>query len=243
MIPLSDPDTPRRTFPFVTMGIVILNIIVFVYELSLGENIQDFVLRAGVVPAEYLCRCDISPMDVGPYWFTLFTSMWLHGGLLHIGGNMLYLWIFGDNVEDTFGHLRYLLFYLASGVVSGLAQVWADPSSQIPGLGASGAIAGVLAAYQVFFPQAQIRTLLFLGPFVTLQRVPALLMLGFWFLIQLVSGVGSLGATTSTTDPSGGVAYWAHIGGFVFGLLIAFVVKNAGLQRVSLRSGIPVGSR
>jgi membrane associated rhomboid family serine protease/nucleotide-binding universal stress UspA family protein len=199
MLPVSITDMPRRSFPIVTLGIIVLNVIVFLYELTLGDAVQDFILRAGVVPAEYLCRCDISPTDIGTYWITLFTSMWMHGGFLHIAGNMLYLWIFGDNVEDTFGRLGYTLFYLASGLVSGVTQILANPASEVPGLGASGAIAGVLAAYLVLFPQAQVRTLIFLGPFITFPRLSAFFLLGIWFLIQLADGIGSI-AQTSGTD-------------------------------------------
>ncbi len=146
MLPLSD-EASRRTFPFVTVAIILLNVLVFIYELSLGDGVQQLVESAGVVPAEYACRCDIPPVDVGPFWVTLFTSMWLHGGWLHLIGNMVYLWIFGDNVEDALGHLGYLAFYLGGGIVAGGTQILAGPDSIVPGIGASGAIAAVLAAY------------------------------------------------------------------------------------------------
>jgi membrane associated rhomboid family serine protease len=222
MLPLSD-ESSGRTFPIVTLGIILLNVLVFLYELSLGEAVQQFVEAAGVVPAEYSCRCDIPPPDVGPFWVTLFTSMWLHGGFLHLVGNMVYLWIFGDNVEQAFGSVGYLAFYLASGVAGGIAQILAGPEVTLPGVGASGAIAGVLAAYLVLFPTAPIRTLLKIGPIVTLHRIPALILIGVWFLSQLLNGVASIADTATDT---GGVAYWAHIGGFVFGLLAAYALVS-----------------
>jgi membrane associated rhomboid family serine protease len=234
MIPLSD-SAARRSFPVVTLGIILLNVLLFGFELSLGDGVQQFLEAAGVVPAEYACRCDIPPADVGPFWVTLVTSMWLHGGWLHIGGNMLYLWIFGDNVEDAFGRLGYLLFYLASGVAAGVAQILASPGSTITSIGASGAIAGVLAAYLVLFPTAPIRTLLVIGPFITLRRVPAIILIGFWFVIQLLDGVAAFADTTTTSE--GGVAYWAHVGGFVFGLLIALLWPLGQRRTVSRATG------
>jgi len=132
MLPLSD-EASRRTFPFVTVAIILLNVLVFIYELSLGDGVQQLVESAGVVPAEYACRCDIPPVDVGPFWVTLFTSMWLHGGWLHLIGNMVYLWIFGDNVEDALGHLGYLAFYLGGGIVAGGTQILAGPDSRCRG--------------------------------------------------------------------------------------------------------------
>jgi membrane associated rhomboid family serine protease len=232
MLPLSD-SAARRSFPVVTLGIILLNVLLFAFELSLGDGVQQFLESAGVVPAEYTCRCDLPPADVGPFWVTLFTSMWLHGGWLHIGGNMLYLWIFGDNVEDAFGRFGFLGFYVASGLAAGAAQILASPGSTLPSIGASGAIAGVLAAYLVLFPTAQIRTLLVIGPFITLRRIPALILIGFWFVIQLFDGVASVADTTTTAE--GGVAYWAHVGGFVFGLLIT-LLWSLGHQRAVRRA-------
>jgi membrane associated rhomboid family serine protease len=147
--------------------------------------------------------------------------MFRHGSLLHLASNMIFLWVYGDNVEDAFGHVGYLLFYLFCGLAANFAQIAIDTRSTIPGIGASGAIAGVLGAYITIFPSAQIRTLLILGPFITLPRLPALLLIGFWFLTQLISGFGVLGVQEQT----GGVAFWAHIGGFVVGLLVALIVR------------------
>jgi membrane associated rhomboid family serine protease len=203
---------------------VIVNVLVFLYQLSLGPALQRFILAYGVVPFEITTGRDIPPMIPLPVYLTLVTSMFLHGGLLHIAGNMLFLWVFGDNVEDALGHFGFLLFYFATGILAGLSQVLVDPLSRTPGVGASGAIAGVLAAYLVLFPRATVRTLLFLGPFITVTRISAFFLIGFWFLIQFVSGVVSLGVETAG---GGGVAYWAHIGGFVAGLILILLFKQA----------------
>jgi membrane associated rhomboid family serine protease len=236
MIPLKDDPGARRTFPLVTVALVVVNVLAFLYELALGDGVEAFISAAGVVPAEFLCRCDLPPPDVGPFWVTLLTSQFLHGGWLHLGGNMLYLWIFGDNVEDAFGHLGYLAFYLAGGVMAGLVQVVVDPSSQVPSLGASGAIAAVLAAYVVLFPSAQVRTLLVIGPFVTVRRLSALLLIGFWFVIQLFDGLAALGHTSAS---EGGVAYWAHVGGFVFGLAVAMLLRGARGRDPAAAASVP----
>jgi membrane associated rhomboid family serine protease len=221
MIPLSDqPREPRRLVPIVMWTIVALNVLVFVYmellQLALGPGILPTIYQdLGVVP--YYVTHDVSPPGTpSPIYLTIFTAMFVHGGWLHIGGNMLYLWIFGDNVESAMGHLRFLLFYLICGVAAALAQIAVDPSSRVPAIGASGAIAGVLAAYALFYPQARVKTLIFLGIFITITTISALLLIGFWILIQVVSGLTELGASQS-----GGVAYFAHIGGFFVGLLLA----------------------
>ena len=240
MIPLRDDPGPRRTFPLVTLALVIANILAFLYEVSLGDGVEAFILSAGVVPAEYLCRCDLPPTDVVPFWATLLTSQFLHAGWLHLGGNMLYLWIFGDNVEDAFGHIPYLAFYLVAGVVAGLVQVVVDPSSPVPGLGASGAIAGVLAAYVVLFPGAQVRTLLTIGPFITMRRLSAILLIGFWFVIQLFDGLAALAESSAS---QGGVAYWAHVGGFVFGLAVALLVRGAREREPATATALPWSTR
>jgi membrane associated rhomboid family serine protease len=221
MIPLSD-DPPRRVVPIITIGLIAVNVLVFLYELSLGGRLQGFIQAFGAVPAEIASGRDFAPpAPLGNVYLTLFTSMFLHGGWLHLGSNMLYLWVFGDNVEDALGHLGYLVFYLACGLCAGLAQIAISPTSTVPSVGASGAIAGVLGAYLVWFPSAGVRTLLILGPFITLQRVSAVLLIGFWFIMQLISGIGQLGIA----DETGGVAFWAHIGGFVVGALIALLLR------------------
>ncbi len=220
MIPISDEDAVRKKlFPLINLALIVINIIVFVYELSLPtKQLEAFVATFGVVPFEIVTGRDIPPAAPGPVWLTLLTAMFIHGGVLHIAGNMLYLWIFGDNVEDAMGHFRYLVFYLLCGIIAGLAQVLSDPLSRVPSIGASGAIAGVLGAYVVMFPRARIRTLLFVGPFFTIGRVPALLVIGLWAVIQFFAGLASLGVATQQT---GGVAYFAHIGGFIAGAILA----------------------
>jgi membrane associated rhomboid family serine protease len=227
MIPIGD-DPFRRSFPFVTLTLIAVNIVVFVYELSLGAGIDTLFRSAGVTPLEYATGRDIPPAaPAGTIYATLLTSMFLHGGFMHIGSNMLFLWIFGDNVEDALGHVRYVLFYLVCGLGASAAHIYFNLASQIPSVGASGAIAGVLAGYVLLFPSASIRTLLFLGPFITITRVPAIIMIGFWFVTQLLSGVASLGQVEQTA----GVAFWAHIGGFVVGLPLVLLLRKSGRQR------------
>ena len=210
MIPLRD-FIPTRRFPVLTVGIIIVNIIAFAYELlaqASGTLGQTFYTM-GVVPFEVT-------HDFGPaVAFSFLTSMFLHGGLTHIIGNMLYLWIFGNNVEDRMGRGRFLVFYLMTGIIASTAQVLAGPNSRIPSIGASGAIAGVLGAYIVLFPRARVQTLIFLGYFLRMAQLPALLVLGFWFVLQLFNGLLAFGMTQM-----GGVAWFAHIGGFVAGLVL-----------------------
>ena len=206
MIPLRDV-IPSRTTPVVTIGIIVLNALVFLHQLTLSDRqLQVFVENYGVVPAYFS-------------WMTVFTSMFLHGGWLHFAGNMLYLWIFGDNVEDRFGHGRYLLFYLGSGAAAALAQTATAPSSFVPMVGASGAIAGVMGAYFVLFPHSRVLTAVFIVFFMDLIEIPAIFFLGIWFLMQFFSGVGSLGADAA----QGGVAFWAHISGFAVGAVAGLV--------------------
>jgi membrane associated rhomboid family serine protease len=216
MIPLRDV-IPSRTTPFVTVTIIGLNTLAFLYELSLGEAIDQFLLYFGLVPAFFS-------------WVTVFTSMFLHGGLLHFGGNMWYLWIFGDNVEDRMGHGRFAVFYLLCGVSAALAQTMFSPDSLVPMVGASGAIAGVMGAYFVLYPHSRIITLL---PFIIIQiiEVPAIFFLGIWFLMQFLSGVGSIAATVRG-EPAGGVAFWAHVAGFLAGLVGVFIFRRPERQRV-----------
>jgi len=222
MIPIGD-DPRRHRFPVVTVLFLLANIAVFIYQLALSSRAMTmFVQSVGTIPAEILSGRDFPPAAPGPVYITLVTAMFVHGGFLHIASNMIYLWVFGDNVEDVFGHVQYAAFYLFSGVAAGLTHVFVNAESTIPSVGASGAIAGVLGAYLVLFPSAHVRTLLFLGPFITMARVPALLLIGFWFLTQLVSGLAALDIETQQTA---GVAFWAHIGGFVAGFVIAMVFR------------------
>ena len=223
MIPLRD-DVPTRTVPFVNYVLIGANVLAFLLELSLGDQLPQFLAQAAVVPVLYTGRdhslsvveallTTLEP-DLG---FRLLFSMFLHGGFLHILGNMLYLWIFGDNVEDRLGHFRYLLFYLACGWAASYAHIWASPGSRLPSIGASGAIAGVLGAYITLHPHAHVVTLLPLGFFTQIVKIPAVFFLGFWFLQQFLMGAMSLGVRTAET---GGVAWWAHIGGFVAGVVL-----------------------
>jgi membrane associated rhomboid family serine protease len=215
MIPLRDIN-PRRRFPLVTVVLIVLNVLVFVYELLLpSENARDALVFAwGLVPYR-LARLD--PLAI----VTIFTSMFLHSGFMHIGGNMLYLWIFGDNVESALGSFRFVLFYLLCGVGAALGQVLVDPASEVPMIGASGAISGVLGAYLLLYPRAEVETLVFLGYFIRLVRMPALVVLGFWIILQLFSGLASLGM-----DASGGVAFFAHVGGFATGLVLVLLLRR-----------------
>jgi membrane associated rhomboid family serine protease len=225
VIPIGDDPGLRRRFPIVMLTILIVNLIVFVYELSLGDRgLERLFTSAGVIPLEYTVGRDIGlPPPYGVTWTTLVTSMFLHGGFLHIASNMLYLFVFGDNVEDAFGHLQFLAFYVLSGLAASATHIFLNAGSPIPSVGASGAIAGVLAAYLMLFPRASVRTLLFLGPFITVTRISAVFLIGFWFVTQLLSGVASLGAESEQT---GGVAVWAHVGGFVAGFVLTPVLRS-----------------
>lgn len=227
MIPLKD-DNPSRITPLVTYVLIGLCVLVFLWQVALGpEGGQRAVYSLGVIPAVLLGDAQLPPdlAIVGP-WATVFTSMFMHGGWFHVGGNMLYLGIFGNNVEDTLGHLRYLLFYLASGVAAALAQVVVNPTSDVPMVGASGAVSGVLGAYLLLFPHAHVTTLIILGFFFRVVRVPALIVLGFWIVIQVLNGLGSFGAR-------GGVAFFAHIGGFLAGIALLFVLRPRAGSRAA----------
>ena len=220
MIPLRDANPTRRT-PIVTIGLVLACFVAFAYELGLmasgGDGaLETFVRQWGAVPADVTGAWARGEVLSAPT-ATLVTSQFLHGGWLHLLGNLLYLWIFANNVEDRLGRPAFLVFYLAGGCVAVLAQIAVAPASTVPTIGASGAIAATLGAYLVFFPRARITSLVFLGFFYQLIDVPAVLVLGFWFVLQLIDGFASLGMVAS----SGGVAFFAHIGGFVAGVVIA----------------------
>ena len=216
MFPIGDEHNGRVLTPVVNYTLIAINVLVFFYQLTLSDRaLYGFIVRWGAVPAEISSGLDL---------FALVTSMFLHGGWLHIAGNMLFLWVFGDNVEDTMGHVRYLLFYLLCGLAAGLSQVVIDADSTIPLVGASGAISGVLGAYIVLFPHGKIRTLVFLGFFVTVVLIPAWVQIGLWIVLQFFNGFASLGVRTEETG--GGVAYWAHIGGFVAGALLVWLFKD-----------------
>ena len=221
MLPLTDHN-PRRTVPVVTMFVVILNILAFLWELSLGADLQRVLFQISFIPARFW-MAEYFTVSVQQ----MFLSMFLHGGFLHIGSNMLYLWIFGDNIEDRLGHVRFAIFYLLCGVAAALAHAFANPSSPLPAIGASGAIAGVLGAYIILFPKARVTTVIPIFFFITVREIPALVVLGLWFVLQLFSGVGSLGVPDA--QDMGGVAYFAHIGGFVAGLIL--IVLMGGTRR------------
>jgi membrane associated rhomboid family serine protease len=213
MFPIGDDRVSGGPPPVVTLGLVILNVVVFLFEVSQPPGaLQSFIQAWGVVPREYTLGHDIAPTIPLPFWSTLITSMFLHGGWMHLGGNMLYLWIFGDNLEKTMGAARFLVFYLACGIAAGLAHILFSGGSSVPTVGASGAISGVLGGYLVLFPHNRVRVLTRGG----IMSVPAIVVLGFWIVIQLINGLGSLAVRTET----GGVAYMAHIGGFVAGLVL-----------------------
>lgn len=214
MLPLRDAN-PASRFPIVTVGLIAINVLFFLYEVAFG--LEQVVNQMGLIPFQ------LTTGFSGPVLIDVFTSMFLHGGLLHIGGNMLYLWIFGDNVEDVMGSGGFLVFYLLAGIAAALAQVLIGPGSRIPLVGASGAISGVLAAYLVKFPHARVLTLVTLGYWIRLTEVRAIWVLGFWFVYQFVLGFLSLGAQSG-----GGVAYFAHIGGFVAGLALVWVFAPGG---------------
>jgi len=214
MLPIGDDQIEGGPGRFVTYALLAANVLAFFVELSQPSEkaLQSFVQAWGVVPREYSTQTDLVPRIPLPFWSTLFTSMFLHGGWAHLGGNMLYLWIFGDNLEKVMGHLRFLIFYLVCGVAAGFAHIAFNSSSNIPTVGASGAISGILGGYMLMFPRNRVRVLTRGG----VTSVPAFVMLGLWILIQLVSGFGSI----ANTEQTGGVAFMAHVGGFVAGLLL-----------------------
>ncbi len=221
-IPLKD-ENPTYTFPIMTIFLILVNGAIFFYQLTLdpAEN-QLFIYQWGAIPYQIIHGEVVRAVPAIPIPLTLFSSMFLHGGFLHLLGNMLYLWIFGNNVEDTLGHFRFLLFFLVCGLVAGLAQVFSNPDSTVPMVGASGAIGGVLGAYLLLFPFARILTLFFIIIFVRLIYVPALVILGFWFLLQFLSLPGAAQSN---------VAFFAHIGGFFSGLILVKIFQPRGARR------------
>ena len=212
MIPLRD-DNPIRTTPFVNYALIASCVLVFLWEAALGTRMEAAVYSFGLIPDVLLGDARLpAELSVVPPWLTVFTSMFLHGGWMHLIGNMLYLWIFADNVEDRLGHGRFIVFYALCGVAAAMAQALPDPDSQIPMVGASGAISGVLGAYLLMYPRAHVLVLIPLGVFTQLTRLPAMLVLGLWFAMQLLSEMFA--------SDGAGVAFRAHIGGFVAGLVL-----------------------
>ncbi len=226
MIPIGD-STRRLTTPYVNVGIIIVCVLVFLYELSLSTiEVGRFFQDWGVVPVQLVDWLESPSVVEEPS--TVVTSMFIHGGWLHLIGNMLFLWVFGDNVEDAMGHGRYLLFYLLAGVGAVALQVFVDPDSGIPMVGASGAIAGVLGAYLVLYPRARVSVIIpwlwFLGVF----PIPAAVLIVFWFLLQLLNGVAALGAASSVAQ---GIAFWAHVGGFIAGVVLVWAFRRQKPRR------------
>ena len=225
MFPISDDNPVHRT-PIVTWTLIAACVLVFLWQLSLGPAGEQAIYALGVIPARLFGHADLPPeLQLAPPWATVFTSMFLHGGWLHLGGNMLYLWIFGNNVEDSLSRPRYLIFYLLCGGAAALAQSLYAPQSQVPMVGASGAIAGVLGSYLIMHPRANVRVAILFFVFVRIINMPAALVLGVWFLFQIVSG-----AAVPMTEDGGGVAFWAHVGGFVAGMVLTPVFKRRGVQ-------------
>jgi membrane associated rhomboid family serine protease len=235
LIPISDDKTGRGTFPWVTYTLIALNILVFIVELSQGDS---FTYGYSAVPYKITHGIDIhGPFRIpgvgtiteypgpSPIFLTLLTSMFLHAGWLHIGGNMLFLWVFGDNVEDNFGHFKYLIFYLLCGFAAAFAEIAIDPNSLLPSLGASGAIAGVLGGYIIMFPRNRVRTLVPLIIIWPLLDLPAVLVIGIWIVMQLIPEYASITGPTAHSQ-GGGVAYMAHIGGFFAGMLLTLLFRQ-----------------
>jgi membrane associated rhomboid family serine protease len=238
MLPLKD-DVPTQSFPLVTVVLIALNVLVFLYELVLGFSpgghpavraeaeraYQAFIFEFGLVPCRVgdACPAQLETMLAGAPapWLTVFTSMFVHGGLFHVGGNMLYLWIFGNNVEDVMGKGRFLVFYLVCGVVAAAAQYLTDTRSPVPMVGASGAVSGVLGAYLILFPSARVWTVMIIGFFWKFVPVPAMIVLGFWIVVQVING-----ALTFGSGEPGGVAFLAHVGGFVAGMALVGLFRQ-----------------
>jgi membrane associated rhomboid family serine protease len=222
MFPIGDDDVRGAGPALSTWGLLIANVLVFLFEATLSTGaLQNFVVQYGVIPSEIVNGID---------WQTLLTSMFLHGGWLHLIGNMLFLWVFSNNIEAVLGTPLHLLFYLAGGLAASLAHIFSDPTSSIPSVGASGAIAAILGAYLVLFPRSRVRLLVFLGYSMGVTRASAVAFLGLWAVMQLFSGVASLGVPTAQAE---GVAWWAHIGGFAFGVVVGWLVQGRARRRIA----------
>jgi membrane associated rhomboid family serine protease len=235
VIPLKD-DVPSQSTPFVTYSLIALNVVIYLYQFSLSldargpgaEAFEAFVQEFGAVPCRITGACATADQFPHPY-ATIFSSMFMHANLLHLLGNMLYLWIFGDNIEDTLGHGRFLLFYALSGVAAALGQTLMNPTSRVPMVGASGAVSGVLGAYLLLFPGATVLTLMMIGIFYRIIHIPAVIVLGFWIVLQVFSGYITVALGRGE---GGGVAWFAHIGGFVAGMLLLFLLRPRESRRI-----------
>jgi len=227
LIPYRD-DNPTATYPFVTIALIVVNTLVFAWQVVSPEGLRGAVFSYGAVPSALMTFDTQQP--VHPF-VTVITSMFMHGGVFHLGGNMLYVWIFGNNIEDKLGHTRYLLFYLVGGVIAAYAHAITAPSSNVPMVGASGAVAAVLGAYIMLFPRATVYTILFVG-FIFQVRLPALIVIGFWAIIQFVNGIVEKGIMAG-----GGVAWFAHVGGFLFGMAMTelYLIRKKGFSRKKVK--------
>lgn len=229
MIPIPLNDNIRRsTFWIVTLLLIVANVLVFLNELSLGREINQVVFNYGIVPARYTTPRGVANLTVGGFLIPIFTSMFLHGGWLHLLGNMLFLFVFGRSVEDRYGHFKFLIIYFLGGFGGAMVHIFLNAGSRVPSIGASGAIAAVLGAYFVTFPRARIKTIIWLVFFLWTIELPALLVLGYWFLIQFLQGYYQMLSIQSAT--AGGVAVWAHVGGFLSGLLLAVIMGGRRAQ-------------
>jgi membrane associated rhomboid family serine protease len=226
MLPLRD-NIPSSRFPGATLGIIIVNVLVFLHELRLGPRLEELLMQYAVIPVHYTNVEVAQQFTLSQLLFAFFSSMFLHGGWIHLIGNMWSLWIFGDNVEDRLGRANYLLLYLASGVAAALMHIFTNAGSQVPTIGASGAIAGVMGAYFRFYPHAKVETLV--PPFF-LFPLPAVVFLGWWFVLQFLSGAMTLGAG----EQFSGVAWWAHVGGFLFGFIVCLFARREQPQRYAV---------
>jgi membrane associated rhomboid family serine protease len=228
MIPIGDYAGARPRFPFVNLMLILINVAVFIYELTLGSNLNNFILTWGAIPKDLTTGIDSGPLLPSglPVYVTLISSIFMHGGWIHLIGNMVFLWVFGDNVENAFGSVKYLIFYIVCGVAATWVQIATGTGSTTPVIGASGAIAGVMGAYLVMFPGAMVRTLIFVVFFVTVIHLPAVILIGLWFLLQLFQGITSVGMDVST-------AFWAHVGGLIVGAILALFLRGRHYKAAS----------
>lgn len=224
MIPLRD-TIPSKTTPIITVSLIILNLIIYIYEVSLGEQLNGFIQKFGMVPSRFLTVIQEKPYDLSGWFVPMISSIFLHGSWLHVIGNMWYLWIFGDNIEDRLGHGRFVFFYILCGVLADLSHVFINSQSNIPTVGASGAIAGVMGAYFILYPKSRVLTLIPIFIFIEIIEIPAVIFLGFWIFMQFIYGTAALSGQT------GGVAWWAHFGGFLFGVILAILLRIGKRRR------------
>ena len=220
MFPIYD-DVPTKKFPLITIALIMMNSIVYLYQMSLGEGFTKFIYSMGLLPFEITHHIDLFPSGPSPIYLTIFSSMFMHGSIVHLLGNMLFLWIFGNNVEDYLKRKNFLIFYLVCGLAAAITQIFVNPNSKVPMVGASGAIAGVLGAYLLLYPRAKVTTVIIFGFFIRLVKIPAVVVLSFWIIYQFLYGISSLAVGAG----EGGVAWFAHIGGFICGVILIKLFK------------------